>query len=76
VVAQLQSKNVVPQTYENLPAEMRAALENQARETKRVALLAALTDSLKRKIPVKVYYERLKNVPWPTPTAPSFNVSG
>jgi len=76
VVAQLQSKNVVPQTYENLPAEMRAALENQARETKRVALLAALTDSLKRTIPVKVYYERLKNVPWPTPTAPSFNVSG
>jgi peptidyl-prolyl cis-trans isomerase C len=75
-VAQLLSKNVVPQTYENLPAEMHVALENQARETKRAALLTALSDSLKRTIPVRVYEERLKRVEWPTPTGPTFNVSG
>lgn len=76
VVAQLISKSVVPQTYESLSPEMRAALENQAREVKRVTLLQALSDSLKRTIPVKMYPERLKRVQWPTPTEPSFGIPG
>lgn len=76
MVAQVISKNVVPRSFENLPAEMRVMLENQAREEKRAAMLGALTDSLKREIPVRMYPERLKRVQWPTPSAPSFSVPG
>jgi len=76
VVAQLISKSIVPQSYESLPNEMRTMLVNQAREEKRSQLLAALSDSLKRTIPVRMYPERLKRVPWPAPSAPSFTVPG
>ncbi len=65
VVAQLVSKTMAPQTFETLPAEMRSALENQAREFKRQQVLAALTDSLRRTIPVEIHAERLRGVPWP-----------
>jgi hypothetical protein len=71
IVAQLNSKKVVPQTFETLPSEMRAMLENQAREEKRTQVLAALTDSLRRAIPVEIHPERLKRVWWPaSPSLP------
>ena len=65
MVAQLTSKDVVPQSFENLAPELRSLLENEARERKRAMLLAALTDSLKRTIRFEMYPARLKRLPWP-----------
>jgi hypothetical protein len=65
VVAQLQAKNVVAQTFDALPTDTRAMLENQARENKRGQVLAALTDSLRRTMPVEIHWERLRRVAWP-----------
>jgi len=70
LVAQLVTKNVVPQSFENLSPQIRSMLEEQAHEIKRTQLLAALTDSLKRAIPVAVYPARLKRLPWPAAPMP------
>ena len=71
LVAQLVSKNMAPQTFETLPQEMRTAFVNEVREEKRSLLLATLSDSLRRMIPVEIHWQRLKHVAWPTPGLPT-----
>ena len=75
VIAQLVSKNMVAQTFESLPQETLAELEHHALEYKRSQLLAQLSDSLRRVIPIATWPERLRRVPWPE-APPAFTTPG
>jgi hypothetical protein len=68
LVVQLQNKAMTPQSFENLSADERGQLQSLAVDRKRAARLAALTDSLKREIPIAVHWKRLARLPWPAPT--------
>jgi peptidyl-prolyl cis-trans isomerase C len=67
MVIQLLSRTEAPRS---VPPELRVHLEQQALERARAARLAALTDSLRRTVPVAVYPERLRRLPWPTAALP------
>src|SRR5262249_19715386 len=67
LVVQLQNKTMTPQSFENLTADERGQLQSFAVDKKRAGRLAALTDSLKREIPISVYWKRLAHLPWPAP---------
>jgi hypothetical protein len=69
VLVELTSKQQGAQSYENLPPMVLQQLNREALEMKREQRLTALTDSLRRAIPVAVYADRLKKIPWPPPAA-------
>jgi hypothetical protein len=65
LVYQLISKNERGQTFEDLPPEIQSMLQTQATELARERRLNELTDSLRKRVPVREYPERLKQIPWP-----------
>ena len=65
LVVQLREKEQHAMRFEDLPPNARQQLESRASEAAREARLAALTDSLRRAIPVQVFSERLRRIPWP-----------
>jgi hypothetical protein len=71
LLVQLLSKTESVLELESLPAEMRTQLEHEALEMARANRMAAITDSLRRVIPVQVYPERLRKVAWPAPSGPA-----
>ncbi|MBI5710720.1 MAG: peptidyl-prolyl cis-trans isomerase [Candidatus Eisenbacteria bacterium] len=71
LVLQVISKDQGPQTFENLPEQVRLALENEAVQQRREARLNELTAQLRAKFHPQVHPERLKSIPWPVPPAKS-----
>jgi hypothetical protein len=65
MVYQLVSKQQGVPPYEALPDQVQQALRAEATDFTREQRLAALTDSLRRVIPVREHLERLKAIPWP-----------
>jgi peptidyl-prolyl cis-trans isomerase C len=71
MVAQLLTKSAAPLSFESLPPELRNMLESDAQNRKRADLMTALSDSLRRMIPVAIYPARLRRVPWPLAAPPT-----
>ena len=67
LVVQLIDKAQGAVTFEELPPETRQALLQQATEMRRSLRLRAVTDSLRREFPVRVYAERLQRLVLPAP---------
>jgi hypothetical protein len=68
-VIQLVSKDQSPQRWEDLPPAIQDHIRNQVLDGKREVRLQAMTDSLRRTIPVTIRRDRLARVPWPVPPA-------
>jgi len=69
MVMQLRSKDQRLQSFEDLPESSLRVLEGEALDLAREARLTALTDSLRRVIPVRLWPDRLRRVVWPAPVA-------
>jgi parvulin-like peptidyl-prolyl isomerase len=70
LVYQMVSKRTRLEPYESLPATVQQSLQATALEIKREARLTALTDSLRRLIPVQENPRALSRVKWPTAGGP------
>ena len=66
---ELISKEQGTQPLDQLPVQIRHALEQEALEIKRDKRLTAFTDSLRTLTKIEIYSDRLKKIPWPVPQA-------
>ena len=71
VLFELVSKQQGPQPYASLPPPLQHALEQEATEMKRDRRLTQFTDSLRTLSKVEIFEQRLKQIPWPVPSAAS-----
>jgi hypothetical protein len=70
IVMQVLDKDQGAQTFENLPPVIKQNLTNEALMIERDQLLTRFTDSLRTVVrPLEIHPERLKQVPWPSPTS-------
>jgi parvulin-like peptidyl-prolyl isomerase len=66
---ELISKEQGAQPLDQLPVQIRHALEQEALEMKRDKRLSSFTDSLRANTKIEIYRDRLKKIPWPVPQA-------